>query len=209
MSKAHSFTIVGLQVGLRPLRAADLKAFYRGINDAELARWMLTIPHPYPKTHAVRFWLRSHVTRWRRSGYHFAITELEPGEFVGMAHLLHVNWADRSAEIACWLDRRHHGRGLGSEAIALMCQYGFSQLGLHKIWTSLFAGNEASRRLTERCGFTLEGRIRDSKRKDGRWQDELRYGLLREDWDRRAQQQPLVAGSASHEAPPPQESRNA
>ena len=65
---------------------------------------------------------------------------------------------------------------------------------LHKIWTRLFAGNAASRRVTEKCGFAFEGRLRHSTFKDGRWQDELRYGLVRDDWA--AQRQPEAGPSA-------------
>ena len=186
--------MAGRRVGLRPLRLADVPAFYRGINDAEIARWMLTVPPPYPKHHALRFWLRTHLKRCRNTSFDFAVADRKTARFLGMVHLLHVDWRDRSAELACWIARRQQGRGFASEAMPLMCRYGFEALRLHKIWTRLFAGNAASRRVTEKCGFAFEGRLRHSTFKDGRWQDELRYGLVRDDWA--AQRQPEAGPSA-------------
>ncbi len=204
MNLRTPYLMAGRRVGLRLLRLADVPAFYRGINDAELARWMLTIPHPYPKHHALRFWLRTRLTRWRTMSVDFAVAYRKTARFLGMVHLLHVDWRDRSAELACWIARRQQGLGFASEAIPLMCRYGFEALGLHKIWTRLFAGNAASRRVTEKCGFAFEGRLRHSAFKDGRWREELRYGLRREDWARRTQR-PLVANGASLSVPSSEE----
>ena len=59
----------------------------------------------------------------------------------------------------------------------------FRELGLHKIELSCFGYNVQSQRVAEKLGFTLEARIRDRKDVQGNRCDDLRYGLLRSEWE--------------------------
>jgi len=75
-----------------------------------------------------------------------------------------------------------HGRGYGSEAIRLVLRYYFDELGYQKAQAHVYEFNDASRRLHERLGFRLEGRLRRMAFTAGRHWDVLVYGLLREEF---------------------------
>ena len=59
----------------------------------------------------------------------------------------------------------------------------FKELGLHKVELSCFSYNVQSQRVAEKLGFTLEARIRDRKDAQGNRCDDLRYGLLKSEWE--------------------------
>ena len=76
------------------------------------------------------------------------------------------------------------GRGYGTEATRLMLDHAFGTLALHRIALFVFEFNERAIRAYRRCGFVVEGRSRESIRRDGRWWDELAMSVLESDWRR-------------------------
>ena len=78
-------------------------------------------------------------------------------------------------------DERHAGRGYTTEAVQLLVDYLFATKKEHRIHLVIVPGNDASRRIAEKCGFVLEGTVRGAFFNDGRNQDVLLYSLLRTD----------------------------
>jgi RimJ/RimL family protein N-acetyltransferase len=78
-------------------------------------------------------------------------------------------------------DDRHAGRGYATEAVQLLVDYLFAAKKEHRIHLVIVPENAASRRIAEKCGFTLEGTARGAFFNDGRNQDVLLYSLLRTD----------------------------
>jgi RimJ/RimL family protein N-acetyltransferase len=78
-------------------------------------------------------------------------------------------------------DDRFAGRGYTTEAVQLLVDYLFGAKKEHRIHLVIVPGNAASRRIAEKCGFTLEGTVRGAFFNDGRNQDVLLYSLLRTD----------------------------
>lgn len=90
---------------------------------------------------------------------------------------------DDVLEIGYTLLPDYWGRGYVPEAARALIDLAFKELGLHKIELSCFGYNVQSQRVAEKLGFTLEARIRDRKDAQGNRCDELRYGLLRSEWE--------------------------
>lgn len=80
---------------------------------------------------------------------------------------------------------QHHG--YASEAAAAMIDYGFDQLGLHRIIANIGPANTASLRLVKSLGFTREGTFRDHVFTNGAWRDSESYTLLEHEWATAAQ----------------------
>lgn len=78
-------------------------------------------------------------------------------------------------------DDRHAGSGYVTEAVRLLVDYLFAVKKEHRIHLVIVPENAASRRIAEKCGFTLEGTVRGAFFNDGRNQDVLLYSLLRTD----------------------------
>lgn len=75
------------------------------------------------------------------------------------------------------------GLGYVPEAARALIDLAFKELSLHKIELTCFGYNTQSQRVAEKLGFTLEARIRDRKDAQGNRCDDLRYGLLKSEWE--------------------------
>jgi RimJ/RimL family protein N-acetyltransferase len=67
-----------------------------------------------------------------------------------------------------------------------MLDFGFRELGLHRIQAACGPDNRMSQRLLARLGFTPEGRIRGHVFTNGAWRDSLLYSILDNEWVRSA-----------------------
>ncbi len=101
------------------------------------------------------------------------------GEFTGVIGLgLQTDVYKLSAEIGYWLGEPYWGKGIATRAVELMVDYGFSQLGLVRLFSSVFDYNKASLRVMEKAGFQLEGIFRKAVVKNGNLCDEYRFAKL-------------------------------
>jgi RimJ/RimL family protein N-acetyltransferase len=78
-------------------------------------------------------------------------------------------------------DDRFGGKGYATEAVQLLVDYLFGAKKQHRIQLVIVPENAASRRIAEKCGFTLEGTARGAFFNAGRNQDVLVYSLVRTD----------------------------
>lgn len=78
-------------------------------------------------------------------------------------------------------DAADAGKGYSTEAVQLLCDHLFDTTPRHRIQLVILPGNVASRRVAEKCGFTLEGTLREPFYHRGVNVDVLMYSLLRTD----------------------------
>ncbi|QSG02616.1 GNAT family N-acetyltransferase [Natranaeroarchaeum sulfidigenes] len=104
---------------------------------------------------------------------------------VGTVGLNGIDTGNDRAELGYWVDPEHHRMGYGSDAASRIIEYGFQQLGLHRIEARVFEFNDASQALLESVGFVEEGVHRDAEFIDGVYQDVHWYGLLEGEWRKR------------------------
>lgn len=88
------------------------------------------------------------------------------------------------ADVGYWLAESHEGLGLASLATGHLIEWLFSERDMHRITIRAAVGNERSRALAERLGFTFEGILRGSLLLDGRHDDAALYSLLEGEWKR-------------------------
>ncbi|MDP1854232.1 MAG: GNAT family N-acetyltransferase [Candidatus Omnitrophota bacterium] len=170
--------ISGERITLRKLRFSDSEDIYQNVKDREIIRWTLNIPHPYFKDSATRFIRKTHYDARKKKAYAFGIMLKKENKVIGVITLLKLDYKNRNAEIGYWLGKRYWEQGFMTEAAKLLIEFGFRRLKLHKIYAGLFEENIASRRVLEKSGFKLEGKIREPRFRYGKWHNELRYGIL-------------------------------
>ncbi|KAF1969263.1 acyl-CoA N-acyltransferase [Bimuria novae-zelandiae CBS 107.79] len=88
----------------------------------------------------------------------------------------------RHTEIGLDILPAYQGKGYGSEAIRWALDYAFRRAGLHRVRIRAFEWNTGACRLYERLGFVLEGREREACWHEGRFWDEVRFGMLEGEW---------------------------
>lgn len=98
----------------------------------------------------------------------------------GAVNLYDVDRA--SGTLSYWLFEPYRGNGYATEAVSLLLDHAFGELGLHRVEAETFAGNDASRALLERLDFVHEGTSRECRITDGDYGDVYRFGLLEDEW---------------------------
>jgi len=176
-------TLITPRLRLRPFCAADSRDVQRLAGDREIAAGTLLIPHPYPDGLA-QAWIKSHQESYERGeGVVWAIT-LEPaGTLVG-AIGLSVDSENGRAELGYWIGRPYWSRSYATEAGKAVVDYGFSVLGLNRIYARHLGRNPASGRVMQKLGMSHEGSLRQDVKKWGRFEDLELYGILRPEYDR-------------------------
>ena len=71
------------------------------------------------------------------------------------------------------------GKGIGTSAVAAICQTVFENSDIIRIFAEPFAYNLASRRILEKNGFVCEGILRKNAVKNGKILDMMMYSLIR------------------------------
>lgn len=88
----------------------------------------------------------------------------------------------RFADIGIDILPEYQGKGYGSEAIGWILEWAFMTAGLHRVGIRCFAWNEGARRLYARLGFREEGVVRETLFYQGRWWDDVGFGMLEGEW---------------------------
>jgi RimJ/RimL family protein N-acetyltransferase/ubiquinone/menaquinone biosynthesis C-methylase UbiE len=99
---------------------------------------------------------------------------------IGACGLHYINWRTRSAEFGIFLGAKRGG-GRGKEALLLMCDYGFKELNLHKIWCEVYDNND-SIGLYRHIGFKDEGVLRDNYYHDGKYGNSNILSVIEDEW---------------------------
>ena len=89
----------------------------------------------------------------------YAVVLKETNEPVGSIGLMigeksNFDIEDDEGEIGYWIGVPYWGMGLIPEAVRELLRRGFEDLNLKTIWCGYFDGNDKSRRVQEKCGFT-------------------------------------------------------
>lgn len=113
----------------------------------------------------------------------FAIeTRADPPVLVGEIGMWGARPKDRCATIGVGLGREHIGRGYGTDAMRVLVDYAFREVGLHRLQLFVAPFNPAGIRAYEKVGFVEEGRRRAAIWHDGRWYDEVMMSILESEW---------------------------
>ncbi|GLY83763.1 GNAT family N-acetyltransferase [Actinoallomurus iriomotensis] len=112
----------------------------------------------------------------------FSVVELSSNELAGEALLWRIDLHNRMAHIGISLRPVFHGKGFGTDAIRVLCHYGFALRGLHRLQIETLADNAAMIRVAAKTGFTREGTLRNSAWVNGGFADEVILGLLATEW---------------------------
>ncbi|MDG0792983.1 GNAT family N-acetyltransferase [Cohnella ginsengisoli] len=163
---------------LRLVEPRDAEPMERLINDKEIARTTLGIPHPYPPGSADAFIQRRQEAADKGEGFSFAVLDRPSGTFMGIVGL-RIDPAHHHAELAYWLGRAYWNKGYCSEAAKRVLQFAWEDLKLHRVWAAAMTRNPASFRVMEKMGMKHEGVFRGHVLKDGTYEDLTYYALLR------------------------------
>lgn len=108
-----------------------------------------------------------------------AICLKENNRYIGNVYMTNIDSLRQSChshiligERDCW------GKGYAREALMMAIEYMFKERNMHRIQATVLESNKQSLRMHEKCGYKIDGLLRDSVYKDGRWQNQFVMSLL-------------------------------
>lgn len=107
------------------------------------------------------------------------------GVAVGTVSMFEIDPLARIAEVGITLAQDARGRGIGTLAIAHLAEFAFVRCNLRRLHLQAIASNAAAIRAYEKAGFVHEGRQREHAWVRGAYEDIVRMGLLRAEWEAR------------------------
>ena len=128
--------------------------------------------------------LRRQASEWRDdAGYSFVTCEKETDLLVGGLGLGNIRrGVAQVATLGYWIGQPYARRGYTGAAVRLALNFAFNHLTLRRVEASCLPGNQASRGLLQKLGFTCEGLGRGYLRINGTWRDHLLFALLSDNW---------------------------
>lgn len=174
----------GSRVKLTAITEQDAEMYSSWSNDSEYLRNLDT---DYARSRSSEEY-RSNIqaTMSDLTQIEFGIRQLDNQELIGFAALHGIEWNNRAAHLAIGIgDREYRGKGYGTEAMGLLLRYAFHELNLNRVGLDVNGNNAAAIRAYEKCGFTVEGRIREGILRDGLKIDRIYMGLLYCEWKAR------------------------
>ncbi|MGK4568311.1 GNAT family N-acetyltransferase [Flavobacterium sp. 3HN19-14] len=119
----------------------------------------------------------------RLSLFYFLIHDKISGKVIGECGFHSWNKTHDRAELFYNLKNdSDKKKGLMTEALEAVLDFGFNELQLHRIEALIAAYNIPSVKLVQRYGFTKEGTMREDYIVDGKYENSECYSLLKWEW---------------------------
>ncbi len=165
------------QLQLRQLDVDDVNEVLQLRSDKEVMKY---IPRPLlnNKEEAIEHIQMINSKIESREAINWAITLKNENKLIGIIGLYRIKWEHYRAEIGYMLLPQHQNKGIITEAIQAVVEYGFKDMNLHSIEAILDPKNIPSAKVLEKNNFILEGHFKENEFYNGVFLDSLVYSLL-------------------------------
>ena len=191
--------LMGRRLLLREPTPADGERLFEYTSDPLVTQY-LAFDGARSLDETLQFIARCEEYRRQDREYVFVIADRVTDEPRGAVGLRDLDRRTKVAQVGTWVRRQDWGRGVNTEAKALVLDFAFDQLDLHRVEARIALSNQRSRRAFERLGARREGTLRESLFKSGAFLDQALYAILVTEWRERGGGAALLAG-LTEEAP--------
>jgi RimJ/RimL family protein N-acetyltransferase len=101
---------------------------------------------------------------------------------IGLLSLWDRTIPHQAAELSIWIGEGYRNGGNGTESLRLALSYAFGELKLHKLYLRVLEYNTRAIRTYEKCGFRVEGVLREEMKVNGQWHALVYMGILAEEY---------------------------
>ena len=154
------------RIELRSITASDKEDIFLGLSNPEVIKYYGVSFETLEATEEQMIWFQD--LEKNGTGKWWSIFNSKTGQFLGAGGFNDLNKKLKKAEIGFWLLPEFWSKGYMQEAMPLICDYGFNELGLNRIEGIVESENLNCKRAIEKLGFTLESTSRDNELKKGK-----------------------------------------
>ncbi len=161
MSEPQGHILETERVILRRLIPTDLDVLFALYCDPEIRQYFPEGTLSYAETKEELEWFLNGHPKHPELGL-WATIDKATGNFIGRCGLLPWTIDDQAeVEVAYLLAKPYWGQGLATEIAQALVAYSFDQLGLSRLICMMYPANQASERVAQKMGMTLEKTMED------------------------------------------------
>ena len=128
-----------------------------------------------------RSWIVTQTRKWKeRSQFVYGIFLVKDNTYIGNIDAHAIDWVNHKVEIGYWLAERFEGHGYMTEAVQAM-ERALFDVGFHRIVIQCNSKNKLSARIPLRCGYLLEGVLRQNAIEKGQFRDTMVFSKIATD----------------------------
>ncbi|MCX6650322.1 MAG: GNAT family protein [Methanomassiliicoccales archaeon] len=169
--------LIGEKVDLVAAERSYVSLYEKWINDPEVTRWLKAdSPISLQMEH-------NWVDNIRREGKMVFTILTKEGKPIGNAGLEDISWKYKRATMGILIGEKDYwSKGYGSDAITTLLRYCFEELGMRRVDLITDSENLRAQKAYKKCGFVVEGTMRQYRTKNGRNVDDLMLSILSKEW---------------------------
>lgn len=161
---------------LRPWASTDLVSLVRYANNPNIAKFMMDgFPHPYTEDNGKAFI----AFATKDDPIHIFAIDVNGEAVGGIGIHPQADVQRKNSELGYWLAEPFWGKGIITNAIKQLVEFGFKTYDINRIFARPYGTNIGSQKVLEKAGFVLEGRFEKTIFKNGEFLDELVYAVRR------------------------------
>ena len=177
----HAPMLRGERVWLRAITKADFIEDAAAVSDRDTGHF-LGLKTPISADGAAEF-AQQLISQQGKTTVSFAICLLADDRRVGTITLRDIDRENGSAEMAITItEKADQGKGLGTDGLNCLVDYGFGELRLERIYLHVFDYNARAQRSYEKAGFRTDAVLRRHRFHRGEHHDVHLMSILHGDW---------------------------
>jgi len=167
---------------LRKLAVKDANHIYEYASDPEVSKFVAWEPHR-SVVDTVNF-IRTIMKQYSDGlPSPWGIVYKENNKVIGTGGYHMWIKEHRKAEIGYAISARYWNKGIMTEALREIINFGFERMNLHRAEARVYVENTASERVMQKCGMKYEGILRESWFVKGIFQDIKMYSVLKSEFE--------------------------
>ncbi|MDF5704976.1 GNAT family N-acetyltransferase [Aeromonas hydrophila subsp. hydrophila] len=148
---------------IRPFEPGDADEFVRAAHESieTVGKWMSWCSPSFSRESALEWFANCDQERAAGRAFDMSIFCATTGQLLGGAGINQLSPHHRFGNIGYWVRQSRQGCGIARQAVTLLRDFGFQQLGLFRLEIVMGVGNSASEAVAIAAGATFECRARN------------------------------------------------
>lgn len=168
---------------LRKITLNDAKDIFEYAKDEEVAKWV-TWPAHKSIDDTIQF-INSVLDDYKKNTHLCLVLERkEDKKVIGTVGFVSFFIDHDKTELGYIVGAKYWGNGYATEAAKKLLEFGFNELGLHRIQANVFIPNEASKKVLKKLGMKFEGTLIQAFKKNGKYLDLESYAILKDNFEK-------------------------
>lgn len=167
---------------IRTYEAGDARLLYAMIQNNRLHisdAMPLTIQNNKTLQHSINFIEERLIETNEGKSFVVGMFLAANNKLIGQLAIMNIDWRVPKCELAYFADVNEQSKGYTTEAVKAILEYCLKTLAMKKVFLRIHASNKGSRKLAEKCGFSMQGIMHnDFKTTDGKLLDLEYWELL-------------------------------